>query len=85
MEEDALNPNCVPDGWLPNDDPSSPPPAKKKKLSLTMKAEASHSTAVSTSRFAHPVPEVQFMEVDKGVVQMNTKNAWAERAFSTWV
>ena len=81
MEEDALDPNSVPDGWLPNDNPSSPPTAKKKKLSLTKKAGASHSTAVSTSRFAPPVPEVQFTEAAKGVVPMNKKTSFVKDNF----
>ena len=68
------------------DDPSSPPPAKKKKLSLslTKKARTSQSSA---SRFAPPVSEVHYVEAAKGVVPMNTKknNAWEERAFRAWV
>ena len=74
MEEDALDRNFVPDGWLSDDDPSLPPPAKKKRLllSLTKKARASHSTAVSTSRFAPPITEVQFTEAAKGIVPINT-------------
>ena len=89
MEEDAhvaLDPNFVPDGWLSDvDDPSSPPPAKKKKLSLSLtKARTSQSSA---SRFAPPVSEVHYVEAAKGVVPMNTKknNAWGEKAFRAWV
>ena len=68
MEEDAhvaLDPNFIPDGWL--SDPSSSPPAKKKKLSLssTKKARTSQSSA---SRFAPPVSEVHYVEAAKGVV-----------------
>ena len=76
MEEDkdvALDPNFVPDGWLSNlDDPSSPHPAKKKKLSLslTKKAQTSQSSA---SRFAPPVSEVHYVEAAKSVVPTNTK------------
>ena len=69
MEEDAhvtLDPNFVPDGWLSDvDDPSSPPPAKKKQLSLslTKKARTSQSSA---SRFAPPVSEVHYVEAVLG-------------------
>ena len=74
----------MPDGWLSDDNRSSPPPAKKKRLSLslTKKARALHSTAVSTSWFAPPVTEVQFTEVAKGIVPINTKRsnarAWVQ-------
>ena len=86
MEEDAhvaLDPNFVHDGWLSDvDDPSSPPPAKKKlSLSLTKKAQTSQSSA---SRFAPPVSEVHYVEAAKGVVPMNTKKNNA-RAFRAWV
>ena len=84
---DHIDPNLIPEGWLlyENDVPSpGPPPAKNKKLSLSLKK----TRAKSASRFVAPVSaEVQFVEAAKGVVPENTKknNAWAERAFSAWV
>ena len=84
MEDDeqvALDPNFVPEGWL-LDYPSSPanskhlsssPPAKKKKLSLSLSKK--DRTSQSTSRFAPPVSEVQYVEAAKGVVPTNTRKS----------
>ena len=78
MEEDlhvAPNPNFIPDSWLLDvDNPSSPPPAKKK-LSLFLMKKTSQSSA---SRFAPLMSEVDCVEAAKGVLptSMKKNNAW---------
>lgn len=76
-DEVLLDPNFVPEGWLDS------PPAKKRRLSLSLKERAS----TSSRRFATPVSEVQYIEAAEGVVPANTKknNDWGERVFRDWL
>ena len=98
-----LDPNIVPEGWMldsqsaPAEKQSDqllsgadgcPPPAKKKRLCSSLKKGKEPTPPMpSTSRFASPVSEVQYLEAAKGVVPANTKksNAWGERLFRAWV
>ena len=97
-----LDPNFVPDGWMESQSTPAgkgsdqvlsgadggPPPAKKKKLCLSLKKGKEPAPLMeSTSRFAPPISEVQYLEAAKGVVPVNTKksNAWGERSFRAWV
>ena len=76
----------TPRATAPLADAASPPPAKQRRLSLSLR-KGSTPGSTSTSRFAPPVSEVEYEEAAEGVVPANTKknNDWGERVFRSWV